>query len=165
MLGRASRGRARDDRAGNATIECAEPTKPGSFNQWGRKLPGVGEEKCYTLDRSYTTTIRGTGVEASRSVGLRNVVSFANADHAKSSFGAIGSTATENNIGPDIRSCHRRPQSGGERPTRPTCCAGRGTGSANDGQSGTKSERGGEILRLSQNCFLPLPSRLLLADR
>jgi hypothetical protein len=73
--------------------------------------------KCCTSDRSYTTTIRATGVEPSRSSGLRNAISFANADHAKSSFGAIASTAT-GNVVPDTRSCHRQPESGGESPPR-----------------------------------------------
>jgi hypothetical protein len=65
--------------------------------------------KCCTLDRYCTTTIRGTAVGLSRSSGLSNAISFANADHAKSSFGTIASTAMRNNVGPDIPSCHRPP--------------------------------------------------------
>jgi hypothetical protein len=42
---------------------------------------------------------------------LTNAISFANADDAKSSFGTIASTAMRNNVGPDIRSRHRRGES------------------------------------------------------
>jgi hypothetical protein len=44
---------------------------------------------------------------------LSSAISFANADHAKSSFGTIASSAMRNNVGPDTPSCHRRPYPGG----------------------------------------------------
>jgi hypothetical protein len=108
MLGRASGGPAPDDHAGNVTIENAERTEPGSFNQLGWKLLGAGGKMLHVGQVLYDNDprYRGRTVE---SIGSRNAVSFANADHAKSSFSGIGSTATGNNIGPDIRSCHRRP--------------------------------------------------------
>ena len=47
MLGRASGGPAPDDHAGNVTIENAEPTEPGSFNQLGWELLGAGDKMLH----------------------------------------------------------------------------------------------------------------------
>jgi hypothetical protein len=52
---------APDDRAGNVTIESAEPTKPGSFNQWGGKLPGVEDKMLHVGQVLYDNDPRYRG--------------------------------------------------------------------------------------------------------
>jgi hypothetical protein len=104
-----------DGHAGDVT--CRTPNVPGQVRYWARGI------RCCTPDRYCTTTIRATAVGLSRSSGLRNAISFANADHAKSLFDTIAFTAMGNNGGRDIPSRHRRPYSGRESPagTTPEC--------------------------------------------
>ncbi len=68
MLGRASGGPAPDDHAGNVTIENAEPTEPGSFNQLGWKLLGAGDKMLHVGQVLYDNDPRYSGrtVEVSR---------------------------------------------------------------------------------------------------